>query len=174
MEEVRFKWSFKTRQRQKEAGIQRQWIPKLEPGVERIVHWHFSGWYVEQLEVSVRKNEGVWRVTTSTHGRRGKVVEWRQSTGMRVASWKKMRPATGSQRSFFRRCDMDGRYMFLFWFPEDLSGSTALYILHCSVYSIFCTALYILHCTALYILQSGYLFRGNANKEWTAVVSPRE
>ena len=52
-----------------------------EPGIERIVHEHLPG----QREKCFfeGKNEEIWRVSTRTNSRRGKVIECHQSTGMK-------------------------------------------------------------------------------------------
>ena len=51
-----------------------------EPGIEWIVHEHLPGQREKFFE---GKNKEIWRVSTRTNSRRGKVVECHQSTGMK-------------------------------------------------------------------------------------------
>ena len=55
---------------------------QLEPGIERIVYQHISGWRVEHSEFSERKNEEIWKSNRTDVRRGNRVVECNQSIGM--------------------------------------------------------------------------------------------
>ena len=55
----------------------------MEPGIEKIVHQHFSNWPLGRSEVFERKNEEIWRMSMRTDSRRGKVEVCHQNSGMK-------------------------------------------------------------------------------------------
>ena len=77
---------------------------RVEPGIETIVHQHFSDLPFGLSEDFERKGEEIWRMSTRTDSRKGEVVACHQNSGIKeFASLKTMRYETGSQWSFFKR-----------------------------------------------------------------------
>ena len=56
---------------------------QVEPGIEKIVHHHFSDWPLGRSEAFERENEEIWRMSMRIDSRRGRVVVCHQNSGMK-------------------------------------------------------------------------------------------